>query len=773
MENSNEEEIRKMFQFLDHERQTEIRLIHPKGELKPFSLFVSNEEEFVKTCEEYNGHYNVYVGIHERKNNGTTAKDVVSVKSIVIDVDSVRQTNSKEAATEEELKKAEEVADKIINYLAEQGFRPAKIMSGNGYHIYLAIPKIELNDENRFQIEAQIKTFIDFLKSMFETGCAKIDQIGDLPRIIKVCGTQSIKGQNTQERPHRVSFSCGEFVRNEDSKLWDWILNLKPIFQSDFTRKVEAEYWDILKKHGATEQERCSCVMQIHHAHKTWTLEEAFDFIARKNEWENFDPNQTFLKMQGIWERYTDEIKEINDERQLKEIVLELLRNQKPEATEKMARFFEKKFYVHTIRDDKFSEIWVYYDGIYVPQGKTYIREFCRKILGKAFTRQLANTVIDKVESDTFIEAKEFFSKENIEEIAVQNGILNIKTKKLIPFTPEKIFFNKIPVKYVPGKSCPKIKKFFQEVLDGDEDAVKAMEEMFGYLIFKNYSIPKAMMFLGDGRNGKSVTLELMKRFIGPENCSAIPLQQFEKDNFSQIELHTKLANLSGDLDSTVITKSGAFKQLTGKDIISASRKFLPRLDFVNYAKLIFATNRLPRTRDTSLAFFNRWIIFNFPLTFLSEREYDSLSEKERTKVRLRDTNIIDKLTHPDEMSGLLNEALDGLERLLKKKDFTKSYSVKDIERIWISKSDSFRAFARENIVEDGAAKISKKDLRKAYVDYCRKHKMYILSDKAMKEALLEDFSAVDGNMDDGFGGPSCWDGIKLVKKAIELKVHT
>lgn len=763
----NEKNIREMYKFLAHESQTEIRLISPvKGALKP--IFVSNEEEFVRTCEKYNEEYNVYAGINERRTNGTETKDVISVKTIVIDIDAKRQgTNSKEAATKEELKKAEEVADKIIADCITQGFKPpTKIMSGNGYHLMFAIPKMEITDATRDLVETQIKAFIDMLKSKYETEDAGIDQIGDLARIIKVCGTLSIKGQNTEERPHRLSHSCTEFVRNEDIALWEDILSIKPSLNQDIlTRKVESDYWEILKTPDATEQERCSCVMQIYHTHKTWNLNDAFDFIVKENEWEDFNPGQTFLKMQEVWKRYVPNQKE----KSLSEKVLELLTiKQRTEATEILAKEFQNTNHVYTIRDDKFAESWVYSEGIYVPNGQTYICEFCRNILGKAYTRQLAKDVISKVETDTFIEMKEFFDKENIEEIAVQNGILNVKTKELLPFNPEKIFFNKIPISYNPSKSCPKIKKFFEQILGGDEKSVKAIEEMFGYLLYKNYCIQKGMMFNGEGRNGKSVLLELMKRFVGAQNCSAIPLQHFEKDNFAHIELHRKLANLAGDLDATEIKKSGPFKQLTGKDIISASRKFLPRLEFVNYAKLIFATNKLPRTRDTSLAFFNRWIIFDFPITFLDEKEYYALPENERKNKFIRDVNIIEKLTTSDEMSGLLNEALAGLERLLENKDFTKSFSVKEIERIWVSKSDSFRGFAREYVETDPDSQITKKELRREYNKYCKENRLKPLSDKAIKETLEEDFAAVDA-YEDGFSGVACWDGIKLKKEEIKI----
>jgi len=112
------------------------------------------------------------------------------------------------------------------------------------------------------------------------------------------------------------------------------------------------------------------------------------------------------------------------------------------------------------------------------------------------------------------------------------------------------------------------------------------------------------------------------------------------------------------------------FKTLTGRDLIAAPRKYLTRVKFVNFAKMVFACNKLPRTKDTSTAFWNRWILFEFPYTFLSEKEINSLTEEEEKNVRLRDVNIIEKLSSPDELSGLLNRALDGLARLFANKDF-------------------------------------------------------------------------------------------------------
>ena len=96
-----------------------------------------------------------------------------------------------------------------------------------------------------------------------------------------------------------------------------------------------------------------------------------------------------------------------------------------------------------------------------------------------------------------------------------------------------------------------------------------------------------------------------------------------ESDNFALCELFNKLANLCSDLDKKALYHTGNFKQLTGHDMLSAPRKFLPMIHFVNYAKQVFLANELPDTRDRTIAFFDRWILLEFPHTFKIKKEYD------------------------------------------------------------------------------------------------------------------------------------------------------
>ena len=437
--------------------------------------------------------------------------------------------------------------------------------------------------------------------------------------------------------------------------------------------------------------------------------------------------------------------------------------NKKGEASEELVNYILQKYKIYTTRDDEKSEIWIYEKGIYAPHGKTHIKEECRNILKEAFTTYFGNQVIAKIETDTYIDHDVFFNNTYINEIAVENGILNIYTRELKEFTPDKIFFNKIPVVYDSSKKCPNIKEHFKTILKKGD--ISTMEELFGYLLLKEYRYEKAFMFTGDGRNGKGKTLELMKRFLGIENCTNISLFQLENDNFALGELFNKMANLAGDIERTALKRTSILSGLTGRDMQSAARKFLNRVNFTNYAKMIFCANELPVVYNNSNAFWNRWILIDFPYTFLSEKEYNETENKEKYKIM--NPNIIEEIINPKEMSGLLNLSLDGLERLIKNKEFSLSQSTEEVKEIWMRKSDSFMAFLMDYIEEDYNSKIEKKELKNVYVSFCRKNQLKICSENVMKTILSTNTAVTESRLIENNKKIAYWEGIKLKDKKI------
>jgi len=449
------------------------------------------------------------------------------------------------------------------------------------------------------------------------------------------------------------------------------------------------------------------------------------------------------------------------------ENVIQLLAlNERSKATEMIVEEIKRTNKIYTLRHDEKEEIWIYSDGIYIPEGKTYIKEFIRKTLGDLYTSHLANLIIEKIETDTFIHDEDFFIDEDPNLICLQNGIFNIKSKRLMDYDNKYFFFQKIPIEYEKKARCRNIIKFFESTLkEGD---VKTLQECFGYMLYRKYRYEKAFMFNGDGSNGKSKCVELMKRFLGIQNCASLSLQRMEAhQNFDLCELHTKLANLSADLSYSSLKDTGNFKSLTCEDPVSAPRKFKNNLKFTNYAKMIFCANELPKPVDLSTGFFRRWILIDFPYTFYTAEEYDNhIGEKDAKKA---DIKIIEKISNQEELNGLFNWAVLGWERLEKNKSFSNTRSMEELKETWISRSDSFQAFCSKYMKDDINGSVRKSSLLRYYSKYCKINKLRTFGERHIKAVLEREFGAYDTRKIVDDEKVSFWEGMKLKEVVCEL----
>jgi P4 family phage/plasmid primase-like protien len=222
-------------------------------------------------------------------------------------------------------------------------------------------------------------------------------------------------------------------------------------------------------------------------------------------------------------------------------------------------------------------------------------------------------------------------------------------------------------------------------------------------------------MLLGPGDNGKSILLGVEGRLLGVDNISTRGLQDIDRDRFAKADLFGKFANIHADLSSTALVKTGAFKMLTGGDRLTAERKFQQPFTFVNFAKLHFSANELPATKDQTHAFFERWLLIEPPYRFVDH-------PRENGNEKRRDPRLLQKLTTNEELAGILNLALDGLDRLLTNGQFTKSKASEAVKERWIARTDSLQTFVEKCVSPQRECFTTKNELYEAYQEYCQEY---------------------------------------------------
>ena len=293
----------------------------------------------------------------------------------------------------------------------------------------------------------------------------------------------------------------------------------------------------------------------------------------------------------------------------------------------------------------------------------------------------MVNEIIQKIKRRTYVNRDQFDNNTDI--INVQNGLLNIWTGELREHSPDFLSIVQLPLVYNPKTRCPNIGRFLAQVLH-PEDVLTALE-VIGYLLYRTAIYEKAVMLYGNGDNGKSVFIKLIEAFIGPENCSHVPLQALDSDKFSSADLYGKLVNTFADLTSQKLLTTGNFKTLVSGDSVRAQKKYGQPFPFKNSSKLIFSSNKIPDSDDKSHAYFKRWLILCFAKVFHGIT---------------KDTSLINKLTTSEELSGLLNLAIIAL-RQLKRDGGFRDISIEKVRKEYGYNANTVKAFLDDRCIID------------------------------------------------------------------------
>ena len=184
----------------------------------------------------------------------------------------------------------------------------------------------------------------------------------------------------------------------------------------------------------------------------------------------------------------------------------------------------------------------------------------------------------------------------------------------------------------------------------------------------------------------------------------------------------------------------------------------------MNFSKQVFATNALPKVEDTSDGFCRRWIFFQFPYKFDTTEIIESMRQqgKDVSKLKPKRPDILEEICTPQEFSGLLNRAIESINEVWARRAFTTSKSSEDTALFWVRKSDSFLAFALENVVQNPEAYVLKESIRKAYQYYCKKNKIAPEGDKHIAKIMQTHFGASETRKLLGEKQEYAWEGAQL-----------
>jgi P4 family phage/plasmid primase-like protien len=251
---------------------------------------------------------------------------------------------------------------------------------------------------------------------------------------------------------------------------------------------------------------------------------------------------------------------------------------------------------------------------------------------------------------------------------ANNHNVLCFKNAALIPTTgeqvepiPEHYTRNRIGFNLDKSAQCPKWLKTLNYLFCLDPDCaekIKLLQEFFGYTLTNDTSLQSMIILVGSGRNGKSIILKILSAVLGAGNVSNVAIRDFNQ-RFSLSQLNGKLANIDFDTDSDALIKTEAkFKSIVAGDWVNGEEKYQNSFSFEPTATLWAAANMLPRIRNNSYGIYRRINIL----------EFNRIIDKSDQNL-----NLFNELK--EELDGIMNWSMEGLERLLENKAFTEPAS--------------------------------------------------------------------------------------------------
>ena len=279
--------------------------------------------------------------------------------------------------------------------------------------------------------------------------------------------------------------------------------------------------------------------------------------------------------------------------------------------------------------------------------------------------------------------------------IAFNNGIYNIITDTLDPYTPEIVITNKIPHDYNPGAYSELADKTLNKIACEDSQVRALFEEYIGYNFYRRNELGKAFIFTGDKANGKSTFLNVMNSILGYENTSALDIAEL-RDRFNTAMLCGKLANIGDDIGDEFLSGNAVaiFKKLVTGDRVKAERKGLDPFEFNPYTKFTFSANEIPKMRDKTGAVIRRLVIIPCDATFTK----DDPDYRPFIKYELLEEECLEYF---------IKIGIEGLKRVLSNNQFTESSKCIEQLKDYEVENDNFLQFINDLTVDDFENKTS------------------------------------------------------------------
>jgi P4 family phage/plasmid primase-like protien len=368
------------------------------------------------------------------------------------------------------------------------------------------------------------------------------------------------------------------------------------------------------------------------------------------------------------------------------------------------------------------GELWLYREGLWsvaTPADELWLRTLIQTgcdTLGGSGDTKVANGAWKRLHEHPELYRRDILWDSG-DTIATANGMINLRTREFGPHDPALFARRKIGSTYEPGRECPKFLRFlagcFGNRTAGErEEFMGVLQDFFGAMLaIRTLSREqrKALLLLGPSRTGKTQIAIIARRLIG-EPVAAPSIIDLTKE-FGLQALYGARAWIRDDaVNEGDALDPGRFKTIITGEPVDVNRKGRSYVTVSFELPVLLTANSLPRARDATDAIYNRCIVLDMTSVVSEERA----EELARGFGFTHATALADAI-YEEEAPGILNWALDGLDRLRERGRYHLPDSIRVSVQHFKDANNPIGEWARSALRMTGHGKVSRPDLLCAY----------------------------------------------------------
>ncbi|MGY2491132.1 DNA primase family protein [Cupriavidus sp. CP313] len=315
--------------------------------------------------------------------------------------------------------------------------------------------------------------------------------------------------------------------------------------------------------------------------------------------------------------------------------------------------------------------------------------------------------------------------------IPVRNGYLHLDHGLVLePHDKSLGLRHVLSCDFDPGAPAPNEFNAFMERILPDAGVRARVQEYVGYTLLPDARFQRAQIWLGPGANGKGTLANLVQALH--ERTAAVQLDGL--DGFRMASMIGASLIYCDEAPQRNINEQ-AMKSLIAGELVQIDRKYRDPITVRVNGKWLILANHIPAVTDQSTGFWRRFDVVPFSVE-IPESERDPLLAK----------RIIAR-----ELSGVLNWALEGLQRLLARGRFDEAVpaSMRVAAQSARTETNSVQAWSHDLGIElTTTVETSKVDVYANYAGWCRENGMVPVASPKFWKRLPDSIGAVaEGRM--------------------------